>query len=89
MRRRISFLVRGDWASCFVRVKAARTGVVNQEREESRIPPIKIPGTIIARVPFNPKEVARRRTKIGPRAIPKFPPTAKTDMPVAFFSPVK
>ncbi len=39
--------------------------------------------------PFSPKEVTSVMAKIGPRAIPKFPPSAKIDMPVAFLSPVK
>jgi hypothetical protein len=50
---------------------------------------IRIPGAIIPKVPFRPKEVTRPRLRMGPRAIPRFPPTAKMDMPVAFFSPVK
>ena len=51
--------------------------------------PIRIPGRISHRVPLSPYEVTSARARIGPTAIPKFPPTAKIDMPVAFLSPVK
>jgi len=57
--------------------------------EKKRMTAMKIPGMSMNPVPFPPKVFTRVRAKIGPRAIPRFPPTEKIDMPVAFFSPVK
>jgi hypothetical protein len=90
-RRSVIFwlLERGFFVSFFARVKADHTGVVSHDMEKNKMAAIRIPGPIITHVPFRPKEVTSVSAHTGPRAIPKLPPTAKIDIPVAFLSPVK
>src|SRR4030042_958542 len=69
-----------------VRTEGRRT---RQTRLKRNTPAMAAPGIRKKALPFSPSAFTKITAINGPKAKPRFPPTPKMDMPVAFFSPAK